>query len=306
MHNPKGFLPIAAIIIIAVLALGAAGAAWLYSQKTDEEQNSNANTNTATNQVVSFSSCSQACAEYGYAKGVCQNEGSSLDSLQFQEANKGSHVSTIAGKSVNVANCDFNAIGSWESCYCLKSETDELVVPSTNSNTNVNTNTASNTNSACPTWPTYTDPEYGWTMDYPCDWTYERIYEASGDEVLFDYPIRYTIFKSPTNNYRLLVGIMQTGDEGTTINRTGVGAGDFVNQAAITVAGASVPVRYLVYQNKVKEVFFYTSGSVTIGNYNLISTFDQDQGVVAYNDIDLEAAPEFAIGKQILQSLDLP
>jgi hypothetical protein len=99
---------------------------------------------------------------------------------------------------------------------------------------------------------------------------------------------------------------METGDEGSTINRTGVGSGDFVDQSPIQVAGASVPVRNLEYQGKVKEVFFYQSGSVTIGNYKLTATFDQDQDAVDYDDIQLSGTDELQKGVQILESLDLP
>jgi hypothetical protein len=123
---------------------------------------------------------------------------------------------------------------------------------------------------------------------------------------MFDYPSRYTIFKDPTNHYRLLVGIMQQGDEGSTINRTGVGAGDFVNQTAIQVAGVSVPVRNLVYQNKVKEVFFYSGGAVNLNGYLMTSTFDEDQDLADYNDIQLAGTDELDMGKLILQSVDLP
>ncbi|MFZ6036480.1 MAG: hypothetical protein ACOYUK_05065 [Patescibacteria group bacterium] len=176
----------------------------------------------------------------------------------------------------------------------------------TNATTVINENTNATAETGCPVWPTYTDPEYGWTMNYPCDWTYERVYEASGDEVLFDYPIRYTIFQSPTDHYRLLVGIMEDGGAGSTINRTGVGAGDWQDQAAIMVANTSVPVRELVYQNKVKEVFFYTAGPVTIGSYLLTATFDQDQDSIDYDDIDLTDTNELDLGRQILMSLELP
>lgn len=269
MKNQKGFIPIVLAIVISVIAVAMVGVG-VYFKVASDKQAEKANTNqVATN------------------------------------TNTGTNVNTAV--NTNIATNMNAAVNTNATNQNSNTNT------ATNVNTNANTNTATNTNTAsspyssagCPTWPTYTDVEYSWTARYPCNWTAVRTYEASGED-MFDYPTRYVVFKDPTNHYRLFVGIIREGDAGSTINRTGVGAGEFVNQTAIQVAGVSVPVRNLVYQNKVKEVFFYTSGAIDLGNYLLTSTFDEEQVGLNYDTIQLAGTDELAKAKIILQSIDLP
>lgn len=110
------------------------------------------------------------------------------------------------------------------------SNTNSIVTTNVNTST-TNTNTVVEGDADCPTWPTYTDPEYSWTMQYPCDWMYDRTYNAAGNDPFVTYPERYVKFIDPTGEYRLIVGIMEVGGTGSTINRTGVGAGDWADQA---------------------------------------------------------------------------
>jgi|GEM_PF-3662523 len=224
----------------------------------------------------------------------------------FQE-----HRDEVEQTTNSVPTVNINAMENVNENSNIAFDTNTNGSVNTNAVTNTNTNTATSEDMSaltpnCPTWQTYTDPEYSWTMQYPCDWTYNRTYNATGSDPFVTYPERYVIFTDSTGEYRLLLGIMESGGQGSTITRTGVGAGDFVAQNPITVDGTSVPVRYLVYNNKIKEVFFNQSGPVTIGNYIMTAYFDQDQGVVLYDDIDLTGTNELAIGKAMLESLQLP
>lgn len=177
-----------------------------------------------------------------------------------------------------------------------------------NTNTNLNTTIIENTNtvaeedSGCPVWPTYINTEYEWTMQYPCDWTYEEFGEETGDDLFIEYPYRYTVFTSPTEEHRLLIGIMKAGDSGSTITRTGIGAGDFIDVDPITVAGLLVPVRHLIFEGNLYEVFFYSAGAIDLGGYLMTATFDENGDY----DLDLTDTIELDNAITMMESIQLP
>ncbi len=179
MITQKGFTHIAIAILISVMALGFALAAWWYhSEQVLErnriccggtaEVNANNNTNTA---IETVATCQAGCQQYGYEIGQCKRVGSSSDSLRFQEANKFSLLSTIATKQVITQDCKFSAVGAWDSCYCLNTNGALVTPTNTNSGVNLNPNsvTNGNMNSAVDTtgWETYTNSQYGFSFKYP-------------------------------------------------------------------------------------------------------------------------------------------
>lgn len=164
--------------------------------------------------------------------------------------------------------------------------------------------------SDCPVWPTYTNNEFGWSMQYPCDWTNEEYYELNGDDPFTEYPQRYTTFIDPSGDYGLVVGIKPTSAEGGTISRTGVGAGEFQDQVAMEVLNTQIPVRYLVY-NEALDVFYYSGGSVNMigidgDEYQFTASFGQYSDDLVYDDIDLIGSGEVSSANQIIESLQLP
>lgn len=145
--SKQGFIKIVAVVAIGAIALLMVIATtwWYEDYKADQHSiccggqtnvnvnantNSNANTTVSTNQnsnqssnqntnaAVTYANCTEGCVQYGYTKGTCEREGSSLESLERQEANI--TLGTLSDGTATVTDCDFSAIGSWDVCYCTR------------------------------------------------------------------------------------------------------------------------------------------------------------------------------------------
>ncbi|MFA5051610.1 MAG: hypothetical protein WC544_00935 [Patescibacteria group bacterium] len=160
------------------MAIGLVGVAWWYHSEKELERNriccggtANVNADSNVNTAVqTVSTCEAGCRQYGYEVGRCESVGSSFDSLQFQEANKASLISTIANMAVHVRDCDKGTeysgtpvVGAWENCYCLK--TNGALVTPTDTNSATNTNTAIDTTG----WKTYSNTDYNYFIKYPAN-----------------------------------------------------------------------------------------------------------------------------------------
>ena len=87
MRSNNGSIAVVVVVLISVMAVGLVGAAWYY--EANKDGNSNSNT------IFGTSSCTKICQGNGYAKGVCERVGSSVDSLSFQEANYDKNIDVI-------------------------------------------------------------------------------------------------------------------------------------------------------------------------------------------------------------------
>jgi hypothetical protein len=180
-----------------------------------------------------------------------------------------------------------------------------------NTNTAVNTNTSTNTNTVDTTgWKTYKDQEYNYTLEYPKEWTYERIYLTKDPTNTFPVPIRYLIFYSPNKEYHLVIGIKKKGDAGSIYYRTGIGAGEIKSGNKVLIADKTFDTWKLVYQEKVQEVFFYpVTTSITfvdILNYEVSANFGPDQiNSATFNNLKLLETTSYLQALRILQSLSL-
>lgn len=177
-----------------------------------------------------------------------------------------------------------------------------------NSATNANTNSATNTNVDTSGWKTYTNSEYGYTMKYPSDWTYEDIYLTKDPLNAFQTPIKYSIFYSPGKQYHLIIGVKKASAQGSIYYRTSLGAGDIVSSRPEYIGAVKVNTWKLVYQGKANEIFFYPVGSgtthVNIDEYEISASFAQaDVGDV--NLPDLTEAPIYSQLLAIMSSISL-
>ncbi len=214
---------------------------------------------------------------------------------------------THATANTNTAN--FNANQN------VNTTTNENANVATATNENVNsdtTNTNASASTACP-WHTYTNAEYGYTVQYPCDWT-EEYEEVTTDETFTEFPIRYLKFYSPDNQYRLMVGLMLPGDDGGILGRTGIGAGEVKSGETITIEGESVQLANLVYEGQVNEVFGddpTVAGTTEIKGFVFQSYFSCSTDLefadyTACEANNLVDQPEYETAKEILETIDLP
>jgi len=172
-----------------------------------------------------------------------------------------------------------------------------------NVNTTINSN--ENTNSEIDTsdWLTYTNSEYGYTFEYPKDWTVEEVYNINPRE--FDNwqaPLREVCFNSPENIFRLVIGIKLVVDDGSL----GVGAspaGDTWNSIEVQVGRYLLPAIQDIYEGKMKGFYVPSPGQTTqIGNYNFGALIVDE---LSYDDVDLLNTREYYIILEMLRTLEL-
>jgi putative hemolysin len=121
-------------------------------------------------------------------------------------------------------------------------------------------------------YPRYINEQYGFSLDPSPDYAIEG----------WD---NYTLFKR--SGYVLFVGY-KWADEEVGPFRTGVPAGDWVDGGTAELLGQEIPRSLLVYEGKVKAVFY--GSMIEVGNLNLSMWLETDQGEsVAYEDIDIPA-----------------
>lgn len=100
-------------------------------------------------------------------------------------------------------------------------------------------------------WQTYGNTEYGFAFQYPCAWTlietpaFEREGEKYG-----------TFIRLSRDDVTLTIGYKRAGETDTRIGCTGTAAGDLIEGGAIQFLDQPVSITRLVYENKLKTVFF--------------------------------------------------
>lgn len=141
---------------------------------------------------------------------------------------------------------------------------------------------------------TYTNSVVGFTLLYPVHWQVEETNDDGSTGL--GIASRYTTFTSP-NGYKLTVGVRRVGEDIRISGRTGTGAGDIVVGESMPIAGTTTQTQHLVYQDKIKILFYYPQGQsfVTINGHEVYAdlgstkedyaSYDlQDEGLqIAYN-----------------------
>ena len=120
---------------------------------------------------------------------------------------------------------------------------------------------------------TYHNTAYGFSFQYPSTWTLGGVGE------LPNY-IKLTSAKGA-----LIIGYRRATQQ-ASIQRTGVGSGDFVRAGSIQFLGKTLQRDRLVYGGKTKEVFYQGDAEFRVGN--LVFTLGLDNnGFKNYEDADI-------------------
>jgi hypothetical protein len=153
-------------------------------------------------------------------------------------------------------------------------------------------------------WKTYTNKTIGYTLKYPADWTVKEIDTFS--EVI-EKNVKYITITTPDGKYFLHFGLKKKTDTFELTDRTGVGAGEFKQKTdwAIKILNISVIPEALVWQNKVKEIFYkQPSGTTSICSCQFTSTFSYTDKA-DYNTFDMTNLTERTLVEKILKSVNL-
>jgi len=146
-------------------------------------------------------------------------------------------------------------------------------------------------------WKIYKNEEYNYEMKYPKDWTTEH---SSGYDEEFEMYYESNKFRSPDGSYVLFFGIVPKDSNIQTPGlRTGVQAGDFVDSdEVINIGGIEVGFKNLVYEGKVKEIFFNRFETNGFKGGAWLSYF----GNINHQEYDMTGKPELDIAKKILST----
>ena len=148
-------------------------------------------------------------------------------------------------------------------------------------------------------WKIYTNPRYGYIMKYPSNWTVKH--EFGSNEILGYGYYEANAFNF-SSGYALLFAVVPKGSDVVPIPRTGVGAGDFVDSdETVNIGGTEVSIKYLVFESKVKEIFFNDFEIEGLWGRAYLSYFGEEN----YADFDMIDAEEVNIVKAILSSYEL-
>jgi len=175
-------------------------------------------------------------------------------------------------KEVKICDC---GDGCWDGTKCLKDQID------------------------ISDWLIYTNSRYDYTMKYHPDWTAEH--EYGPNEILGTGYYEANSFTSSTG-YALLFAVVPKGSDVAPIPRTGVGAGDFADSdETVNIGGTEVGIKYLVFEGKIKEIFFNDFEIEGLWGRAYLSYFGEGN----YANFDMVDAEEVEIAKTILSSYEL-
>jgi hypothetical protein len=135
-------------------------------------------------------------------------------------------------------------------------------------------------------WKTYENKTIGYTLKYPADWTVKEI-ETYNETI--GKNVKYITITTADGKYFLHFGLKRPTDTFAISDRTGIGAGDVEQKTdwAVKILNISVIPEALVWQNKVKEIFYYQpSGTTTTCNCQFTSTFSYTDKA-DYNTYDM-------------------
>ena len=152
-------------------------------------------------------------------------------------------------------------------------------------------------------WNTYTNAEVGYQLRYPADWSVKETNEWNdmiGDDV------KYITITAAGKKYFLYWGLKEKNDNFAISDRTGVGAGDLIQEGSVTVLGTNIAVKKLVYKSKVKEYFFPGTGSAKTadGKYYYGASLSPASGT-DYNSLNMQGVPELEKARLILSSVTI-
>lgn len=152
-------------------------------------------------------------------------------------------------------------------------------------------------------WNTYNNYEVGYQLKYPADWT---VKETSAWNELIGKDVKYITITTADKKYFLYWGLKEKNDDFGISDRTGVGAGDLIQEGSVTILGTDTAVKKIVYQSKVKEYFFPGTGSAktTDGKYSFGAAFSPGSGG-DYNALNMQGVPELEKAKLILASVKI-
>jgi len=151
-------------------------------------------------------------------------------------------------------------------------------------------------------WQTYTNSDIGYTLKYPVGWTLKETNQQS--EVTSGI-VKYIIIHTPDNLYFFDFGIKDVNGNYSTSERTGVGAGDWVNNGALTVLGSNITITKLVFEGRTKELFYPKNTAKTPDNkYEFRANFCYDTGV-DFDNLDMTNLAYVSDVEKILASIEL-
>lgn len=137
-------------------------------------------------------------------------------------------------------------------------------------------------------------------MKYPADWTVKH--EFGLNQILGHGYYESNRFGAPSG-YALLFAVVPKNGDVTPIPRTGVGAGDFVeSDETINIGNTEVGIKKLVFEGKLKEIFFNDFEIEGLWGRAYLSYF----GSTDYKELDMTGAEEVEVAKLILESFQLP
>ncbi|MEJ2599059.1 MAG: hypothetical protein P8Z00_12045 [Anaerolineales bacterium] len=140
-----------------------------------------------------------------------------------------------------------------------------------------------------PERTSYTNNAYGFAFDYPETWT---LTEQDHGVVL----------QKGTN--RLGINFRWADEQVDQFGRTGIGAGDFIYAGKINFMNQVIPAQALLYEKKIKAVFYGEEGLVDTGDIVFMITLEDLEN--NYMDVDLseEIISEAGMILESFQRLD--
>lgn len=152
-------------------------------------------------------------------------------------------------------------------------------------------------------WNIYNNYEVGCQLKYPSDWT---VKEISAWSELIGKDVKYITITTADKKYFLYWGLKYKDDDFAISDRTGVGAGDLIQEGNVMVLGTDTAVKKLAYQSKVKEYFFPGTGSTKTadGKYSFGAAFSPGSGM-SYDSLNIQGIPELEKAKLILASVKI-
>lgn len=135
-------------------------------------------------------------------------------------------------------------------------------------------------------WQRYTHPQYGFSLAIPPQWVL-----GIGQHFLCLAPQA-----APT--IHLVIGFKRN-TETVTIQRTGVGAGDILNQGTVNFLGQPISRDVLIYQEKEKAILYHLATEIQVDD--LIFTLSLDDFRSDYEAVSLPTSVQ-EIADQIVES----
>ena len=137
---------------------------------------------------------------------------------------------------------------------------------------------------------TYTDPHYGFEIQYPTTWELDLRPTASNHIYL------------SKDTFTLVVGYRWAAEQ-VFIRRTGVPAGDLETRGSITFLGEEVSRDVLVYEGKVKVVLYDYAGEIPVSDLVFFLSLD-DFSTGDYDQVEIPESIQDEVDR-ILESFDL-